>query len=249
MTTKGSSPPGNQEPIDSVVPGHRPVTLHRYYPEFAAYYPQCETATKAFVADHLPTDAITLDVGANVGIYAILCGRVARTGHVHAFEPTATAAMLRTNLKHAGVTNATVHEVAVGDVSGCRDEHIYRVWGQDPDHAAYQFVTIDEFVDREGLTRVDLLKIDVDGFDLEVLRGSRATLARFDPLLIIEINHALATRGRHATEVYETLAEFGYRHARVLDLDNVITRRSFADSPSQPTQKLTLHLDPPASHP
>ena len=51
-----------------------------------------------------------------------------------------------------------------------------------------------------GLTRLDCVKIDVDGFDLEVLKGARETLLRFDPWLVVELNHALATRGQSVSE-------------------------------------------------
>jgi FkbM family methyltransferase len=214
--------------IFSLVPGAAPVALHAYYPRFADYYPEAELQTKRWFVRNARPDWVFADIGANVGLYSMLFARLAPEGHVHAFEPTGTAALLRANLAAAEATNVTVHEVALGAAEGAREEAIYRIWGAAPETRAYPFVTLDGFVREAGLSRLDCVKIDVDGFDLEVLKGAREALARFDPWLVIELNHALATRGQSVGEALLWLLGQGYTEALVLDQENFVLKRAGA---------------------
>ena len=50
-------------------------------------------------------------------------------------------------------------------------------------------LTLDQLVEDEKLSRVDFIKIDVEGFELEVLRGSRLVLQRFQPTVFLEADH------------------------------------------------------------
>ncbi|MGI9254419.1 MAG: FkbM family methyltransferase, partial [Thermomicrobiales bacterium] len=230
-------------PLESMVPGAEPVRLVVWYPEFRDYYPACEMETKGWVQRHARPDWVVLDVGANVGIYTLLASRLAPEGHVHAFEPTSTAAMLASNLAAAGAENVTIHQIAVGSRSGEAEEPIYRIWGQDPERMVYPFTTIDDFVREQGLTRLDLIKIDVDGFDFEALQGARETLERFDPWVIVELNETLATRGVAAADALAWLAALGYAEAVELDIDNFLLRRGGTGT-MPPTAGVTVRRDP-----
>jgi len=72
--------------------------------------------------------------------------------------------------------------------------------------------TLDDLVGSLGLSRVDVVKIDVDGFELDVLRGARRTLRRFAPLLVMEWSPAsLRSYGVDPGVLVDLLAEVGYR--------------------------------------
>ena len=75
------------------------------------------------------------------------------------------------------------------------------------------------------LDRLDCIKIDVDSFDFEVLRGAEATLRRYDPWVVVELTYALAKRNQSVPEALEWLYSLGYRHAHVLDYENYAIRR------------------------
>ncbi len=218
-------PSANSPRIASLVPGGAPIELIAYYEEFADYYPECELQTKRWLMENVCPDWVVFDIGANVGIYSILFSRQASEGRVHAFEPTSTVELLRRNLAFHRARNVTVHEVAVGNRSGRFDEPIYRIWGQPPETQTYEFNTVDQFVAGADISRLDCIKIDVDGFDLEVLTGSAQTLERFDPWVIVELNHALATRGQSAGEAMLWLLGQGYNRAFVLDNENYLLKR------------------------
>lgn len=221
-------------PVFSLVPGAAPIELVAYYPGFADYYPEAELQTKRWLVRNARPDWVALDIGANVGIYALLLSRLLVEGHVHAFEPTETAALLRQNLAARHAANVVVHELAFGAHSGTIEESIYRVWGAAPESRAYKFTTLDDFAQDAGLARLDCVKIDVDGFDLEVLRGAAKTLTRFDPWVIVELNHALATRGQSVGEALLWLAGQGYTEALVLDEENLLLRRGAASVAAVP---------------
>ncbi len=150
-------------------------------------------------------DPVCLDVGANEGqTIDLLCRTFARP-IVHAFEPAAAVAdgLLASGLPRG----VTVHRQALGRDVGRRVFTTYRrtvlssflALGR---HAANPFrdepvagretvevSTVDAFVAANGLGRVDLLKIDTQGFDGEVLAGARDTLAAGDiHAVLVELN-------------------------------------------------------------
>jgi FkbM family methyltransferase len=211
--------------IETAIPGREPIELISFYEELRDYYAQCELETKRWFVDHIRPDWWIFDVGANIGYYTILFGQLAPRGRVFAFEPTATAAMLRANLQHNNVQNAEIHEIALGAATGERSDRIYRLWGTDGEVKTYPFYKLDDFIDRHGIERVDCIKIDVDSFDFEVLRGAEQTLLKRNPVIVVELNHALAKRDQSAGEALAWLAQRGYRKALVLDRDNFVLQR------------------------
>lgn len=213
-------------PVYTIVPGTAPIALVDYYREFADYYPECELQTKRWFVENVEKDWIVFDIGANVGYYSILFSRLAPLGRVFAFEPTRTIEKLNTNLAFHGCSNVVPFERALGATDGTFEEDVYRIWGQPPERMTYTFTTIDKMVRELELTRLDCLKIDVDSFDFEVLRGAEETLAKFDPWVVVELNHALSRRNQSAPEALQWLVARGYTSALVLDHDNFVLRRA-----------------------
>jgi FkbM family methyltransferase len=212
--------------IATAIPGREPIELVAFYEKFRDYYPLCELETKRWFVDHVRPDWWIFDVGANVGYYTILFSQLAPQGRVFAFEPTTTAAMLRDNLRHNGVQNAEVHEIALGLKTGEHQDRIYRVWGTEGEVRTYPFYRLDDFVAKHAIQRVDCVKIDVDSFDFEVLRGAERTLLKHSPVIVVELNHALERRQQSVTEALAWLARHGYGKALVLDqYDNFVLRR------------------------
>ena len=212
--------------IETAVPGRPAIELVAYYEEFRDYYPQCELETKRWFVENVQPDWWMLDIGANVGYYTILFAQLASRGRVLAFEPTTTASMLRQNLRHHNIDNAEVHEIALGAVTGSREDRIYRLWGTDGEVKTYPFSRLDDFLEQRHPARVDCLKIDVDSFDFEVLRGAERTLLKYDPFIVIELNDALTKRHQSPSDALEWLAQRGYSKALVLDRENFMLRRT-----------------------
>src|ERR1700761_5763215 len=100
------------------IPGRPPIQFAHYYPQFAAYYPNCEMVTKRWWVENTKPDWVILDCGANVGYYSILFSQLAPQGQIYAFEPTETVAMLAANLADNEAKNVEVHRLALGARSG-----------------------------------------------------------------------------------------------------------------------------------
>lgn len=214
-----------KEIIETIIPGRAPIELIAYYDEFRGYYPLCELETKRWFVDNVQSDWWIFDIGANVGYYSVLFAQLAPNGRVVSFEPTSTAEMLRANLDHNSISNVDIHKVALGATTGVQEDRIFRLWGGEGDVAEYPFYRFDDFVAEHSPSRIDCLKIDVDSFDFEVLRGAEQTLQRHNPVIVIELNHALAKRNQSAGEAFAWLARLGYRQALVLDHDNFVLQR------------------------
>lgn len=232
--------------MHSNIPGRPPIELPAFYESFAWYYPNCEMQTKRWFVEQARPDWTYLDCGANIGYYSILFSQLSPQGVVHAVEPTSTADMLRTNLSHHGVRNVTVHQQAMGRYAGRRTEKIFRLWGGPPEEMEYDFETVDTLVTRLALPRLDCIKIDVDSFDFEVLMGAEQTLAKYDPWLVVELNHALSQRGQNNVAAIDWLLSHGYGHCLVLDHDNFILRRSAPPSMLTTARRMILNFPEPA---
>jgi len=70
--------------------------------------------------------------------------------------------------------------------------------------------TLDKLAETHGLSRLDCIKIDVEGAEPMVLAGGRATLERFRPIVIFEINASLAEATGGSTEAADALIALGY---------------------------------------
>ena len=163
-----------------------------------------------------------LDVGANVGAYALLFGAWAGPGgRVWAFEPAPGAFDgLRRHVAANGLEDVvTPVRAAVSDRGG-RAALVGADWqgtsrlGDDGEGGTMvETVTVDAFCAREGITPA-LIKVDVEGWELEVLRGARETIARAgDGLALFVEMHPTAWRARgvDAREVRAEIAAQGLR--------------------------------------
>ncbi len=155
---------------------------------------------------------VCFDVGANVGFLTLLCARlVGPGGRVVAFEPLpAAAAALRANLARNGFANVEVREEAAGERSGSAwlavgaDTALSRmVARQGPGTIAVPVVAIDDLVRSGAVPAPQVVKIDVEGAEVEVIRGMRDVLRRYGPVVLCEMHD----RNR---EYAAALAEAGY---------------------------------------
>jgi len=234
-----------RDTVATTIPGRDPIELVAYYEEFRDYYPHCELETKHWFVEHVRADWWIFDIGANIGYYSILFSQLAPGGRVFAFEPTATAEMLRANLRHNAIGNAEIYEVALAATTGEREDRIFRMWGTDGEIKTYSFYALDDFITQHRIERVDCLKIDVDSFDFEVLRGAERTLAERNPVVVVELNHALGLRNQGVGEALAWLARRGYRKALVLDNDNFVLQRDDGISTVSGAASLALTFPPP----
>lgn len=170
---------------------------------------------------HVPSGGVMFDVGASFGYYAISMARHLRQACVvHAFEPDdKSAARLAANLALNSIHCVHLHRVGVWDrtgsaamrsVPGNSGASSLRPGGGIP------LLSIDGFCRDHAITRLDAMKIDVEGAELHVLRGAADALDRYRPTLLVELN-AAALQRQEATidEVLARLADHRYGVAPV----------------------------------
>ena len=171
-----------------------------------------------------------LDVGAHVGLVTLPAASVvAKGGRVHAFEPAATnARILRRHLHLNDVKNVEVFQSLVGAQDGGQvaffesagphgqnsivlkdGDKLASEWGGYAETARPQ-VSLDSHCERLKLAP-EVIKIDVEGGELGVLRGARAVLARCQPLLFLSVHpREIQLTGESLDALRALLDEIGY---------------------------------------
>ncbi len=134
-----------------------------------------------------------VDVGANLGYYALLfADAVGGTGRVESFEPVPeNLALLRQTLAASGVPQVRLHEMALGKAAGTvriAAEINGRI-GADGHHEV-RIDRLDAVIAAQD-GAVDLVKVDVDGYEGHVLEGAEGLLERDRPTLFLELHPEL----------------------------------------------------------
>jgi FkbM family methyltransferase len=196
-----------------------------------------EIAIRAVLASALRSDGTYVDVGTNRGQVLSEAVRVAPRGRHVAFEPIpALAAVLARSfpavdcrqlaLGAAPGTAEFCHFRALDGWSGLRRSPVVSDQRGDPEYIAVKVSTLD--VELADLSPA-VVKIDVEGAELDVLEGGRSLLTRAKPLLIFEhVASASALYGAAPAAPWDLLAELGYEVLTVTG-DGPVTRAAFAD--------------------
>jgi FkbM family methyltransferase len=189
-----------------------------------------EPQVTAVLEQYLRPGDTFVDLGANVGYFAIRAAAiVGASGRVLAVEPVADLArLIEQSARRNRLGNVQVIAVALGKTSGSGVMHVpissgisYLAAeaaepapsGDEPLRAsqAVRVMTLDELIEHNRIDAVRLLKIDVEGRELDVLLGARATLARFRPVLIVEVvDQNLNRFGVSQGELRALLHSLGY---------------------------------------
>ena len=199
---------------------------YEYYVK-SGWYADSEKETQNWMIDNIKKDWVCFDIGAHIGYYAMLMSSLAPDGMVYAFEPCRqTFQMAVANIRYNSVTNwynfsnISMRMCAVGDADNVLQETLW-LTGTSEDGLGkttdtFEFLTVDTLADEYELSRLDLIKSDTDGWEIEVLLGARKTIERFSPIIVIESNYALGWRGHTQDDMLAFLKEVGYAYS-VLD--------------------------------
>jgi len=207
------------------MPGIAALELPWFYGHLTGYYENCEYETKKWCIENIKEDWVCIDAGANIGYYTILYAQRASKGWVHAFEPTETFKMLVKNVEYNKVKNVNLMQTALGEYTGKFRETLQKCWGLEVESARYDFMSIDYYCKKYKVDRIDLIKIDTDGFDFEILKGAKQTIKKYNPYIIVEIYEpALEIRKHTSDEVLAWLGNMGFGTYRVLEDNNVLLK-------------------------
>lgn len=148
----------------------------------------------------LSEDSVFLDIGANIGYFSLLSATIARKGMICSFEPApAVFQHLKKNIAENNFENIRLIQSAVGGRTGkamiylADEKNIGMSSLIQPENysgiaAETDVQTIDHWIAESGLTKTDLIKIDVEGSEYDVLMGMTNTIRNFKPVIILESN-------------------------------------------------------------
>ena len=177
------------------------------------------------VSSLIKPGGVFFDVGANIGFFSILAARiVGPTGGILAFEPVPqNAALIERNARLNNFNNIRVFKLALTSKTGKEELLLARYAGGaalktagiPPDHSGNLIVetsTLDDFVESRKVPPPDIVKIDVEGAELNVLHGMVETLRNCGPKLIIEVDDATLGKCEEKLRAcQEFLSGFDYR--------------------------------------
>ena len=194
-----------------------------------------EASTWLAIERHLGRGATFVDVGAHMGYFSLKAAAVVgQSGRVIAIEPHPEMFhTLRGNIIASGATTVVAEPTACSDSESTlelfsaaaantgtsslsqKNASFYGEGGASYFVAAQQLDTI---IRRANLSRVDVLKIDVEGAELQVLKGGQETIARYRPVLIVELDdRLLEPMGTSSAEIITFLSSHGYSVRRSYD--------------------------------
>jgi FkbM family methyltransferase len=170
---------------------------------------------------YVPERGMVFDVGGFRGITSQWFAR--RASQVHTFEPMPESVeSIRMALRARGILNVEVHQLAVSDREGMSEFHIHEIKGHNSlghvntsrrlSSITVETTTLDSFAAKHRIETVDFLKIDVEGFEFEVLKGASQMLAAKQiRCLLFEANRpVLSSLGKTVSEIYDLLSANEY---------------------------------------
>lgn len=187
-----------------------------------------EVGMSRVIADYLRTGGTFLDMGANEGFFTVMGAKLCGVeGRVVAVEPQKRLApIIRENLRLNGLNlnNVTIVNAAVSDKTGLETIHLFpeintgasSITNSPRYHVSSQTVatrTLTQILDDEKLPHVDLMKVDIEGYEWEMIQGSVEAFSdhRIRAMAMEIHNENLQRRGLDAADLVRKLDSLGYR--------------------------------------
>lgn len=174
------------------------------------------------VTDVIKQADVIIDIGANIGITTLFFASLNEKAKVYAFEPHLKSFMrCKENASLNNFKNITYLNKGLGAVKGF--EKLYEIRENNPgmnrilkENKNVPFTTItidtlDDFTRDKNISKIDFIKIDVEGYEYEVIYGGRKTIAESKPVMLVELDdNNLREHNRSARELLLLLQELGY---------------------------------------
>ena len=180
-----------------------------------------------FYRELLKEDSVCIDAGANIGILSMYMSLFTKA-KIYAFEPVPdTYGTLVVNVD-ANHLNVYPFCLALGDKTGKANilfdskknggaSFEYATTNPNDVEMEIDVITLDEFVEREKITKLDLLKMDVEGFEELILRGGKKTLETLKPDVVTEFcPPIIREKGLSSEGYFDTLRSY-YKHIYFID--------------------------------
>jgi len=190
-----------------------------------------EYDTFKYLEENLGLGNVVLDIGANIGVHAMFMANiVGANGTVFSFEPNKRIANLfKTNCQLNNVHNVVLTEKALGSRPGIlnltipdltlKDKLGGDAWGYVTEKTSegkildkVEVITLDSFFEENNILSLDLIKIDIEGAELNCLKGATETLKKYKPKIVFECFEEYQERFDYSTvDLLIFLQSFGYK--------------------------------------
>ncbi len=191
-------------------------------------YGTYEAGTLKLMNDILRDGDTFIDIGANIGLMSLHAGKIlGENGRVVSFEPLSnTYNILVENIALNNFRNVEVVNTAIGSTNGVVDifDNIVNRGSSSLIKPNYTeschkipINRLDDYLEEHGINSINCIKIDVEGWELEVLKGAANTLSGFEaPICIIECSTMHPTHGGDTKDIYTFLQDINsYRLFRL----------------------------------
>ena len=222
-----------------------------------------ELDTQLFMADVISANDTVVDIGANRGMFTLCASHlVGKNGRVMSFEPNpASRAILEREVSHNRIENITVIPMGLSDQKGTLVLNVPKhnsgeaSFGNKFQSKGQAYVEVEAKVNRGDEVLADVtpsfIKIDVEGFEVAVIKGLQETLSRHKPVVLAEvIAEHLQICGTSVRALFETFEKLGYEGFR-LGLQKANMRYDWAvikaDIHEDSYNAVWLHKDAPAA--
>ncbi len=176
-----------------------------------------------WIKDYLKNDAVFLDIGANAGSFIFQLENKLSPKNIFAFEPNAD---LYTRLKRI-FPKANIFPLALSDKNEIATFKVPIIKGKkyntrgtlqldyreidETKHVLQQVkvMKLDDWAEQENLTKIDFIKIDVEGNEMQTLRGAKDIIEKFQPSMMVEMEQR-----HHSEPLYQLISEienWGYQ--------------------------------------
>lgn len=183
----------------------------------------CDQSVKNFYGRYFKADqeSVIIDAGAHQGTFTVSMASSAKVGHVIAIEPmSANLMFLKKNLRINNLENVTVIPKGLWSNSRKRTFYLgsssaeYSIL-RDRKLTALKIVeievdTLDNILEQHGVNKVDFIKMNIEGAEIEALKGARRTLKNHPVELVIDAHHFVNGKPTYET-IIPMLKELGFK--------------------------------------
>ena len=197
-----------------------------------------EKGTNKILAAHIKAGDTVIEAGANIGSETLIISKLVGNGCVYGFEPNPYSfERLGINVSINNLTNVKILDIAMGEKDGDISFNIYPKNFCNPGMSSkYEETpitrkitvpqqTLDTFVAAQKIGKVDFIKMDIQGAEMDMLKGATDTIARDKPKIFLE-----ATTGYNDINVlYNELKKYNY-NIYVIGASDMKLMKSLADA-------------------
>jgi FkbM family methyltransferase len=198
-----------------------PTRYFRYFPD------EYEAENFEFLANSCKPGSVIIDIGAHIGLFSVIASQVTgKNGKVYAFEPAPSTYQLlqkTLSINHNEMVIETFQKAVgketgkitffVSDGQADNGNSLVNYKEDRPLHGIDVAVTsVDAFVKEKKISKLDFIKIDVEGAEYDTLRGTAETLQNLRPVCIVAIHpEPIKAKGDRLEDIYDFIISQRYR--------------------------------------